>query len=751
MYNPIVSDWIGKTLGKVQIELLIARGGVAEVYLGTHTTLQRPVAVKILRNQYEDDPDLLERFQREARVVAKLRHPNIVQVFDFDTIDNHPYLVMEYVAGPSLSRYLNALHAKLERVELPLVSRLLTAIASALQYAHESGVIHRDVKPGNILLATRSSPVTAGKTLPLDVEPVLTDFGLVRFLNSSRQTSAGQTAGTPTYMSPEQARGETTDGRTDIYSLGIVLYEILTGHVPFEGETTMSVLLKHINEPPTPVAGLSVPLQSVLDRALAKNPADRFQTPNEFAAAFNAMMEERSEARTLALSLPTSVPLAEQVDDRAKRRKRWIPSILLGTIATILGVFIVFNGQSRQSPPSETVTPTLSPIPATTSAPVNPFSLGPTGVLHFQNGTALLDQVTMTALAMPAPPAGSQYEVWLMGGDERLRLGILSLDANGKGTLIYNEGQNQNLLGVYDQVEITIKPGPDSTPTSTDQIAYSFRLPEGGLLHVRHLLVSFPQAPNGTALIHGLYSNTMLIDQSAQAMLTAHENNDKAEMLKNAESIMNLLVGSKSPERKDWNGDGEVTDPGDGYGFLLNGDNLGYIQAVYSHADYAVNSPDASQNMIVHGEHVKVCVQNLAGWAPQLRERVLRILTSASSSDVDQPIREAVALASQMLNGLDLDSNGKIDPVSGEGGTLAAYEHAYYMADMPLLPVNPSFTPTAVTSTPGPFQTAVPPTRTSIRQPNTPVPPANNGNPSNPTQKPTKTKKPQIPTKKPHP
>ena len=124
-----VSDWIGQTLGKVHIERLIARGGIAEVYLGTHTTLQRQVAVKILRNQYEDDPHLLERFQREARVVAKLRHPNIVQVFDYDTVENHPYLVMEYIPGPSLSKYLNSLHTKMQRLELPLASHLLTSIA----------------------------------------------------------------------------------------------------------------------------------------------------------------------------------------------------------------------------------------------------------------------------------------------------------------------------------------------------------------------------------------------------------------------------------------------------------------------------------------------------------------------------------------------------------------------------------------------------------------------------------------------
>ena len=185
-----MSTWIGKTLGKVYIDSLIARGGMAVVYLGMHTSLQREVVVKILRNDFEDDVASLERFEREAQVVAKLRHPNIVQIFDFDTIDDQPYIVMEYVAGPSLSKYLNTLHGKLGRLELPQVSRLLSGVASALQYAHESGVIHRDVKPANILLSSRSSSIVPGESLPPDFEPILTDFGLVRFLSTSLQTSA---------------------------------------------------------------------------------------------------------------------------------------------------------------------------------------------------------------------------------------------------------------------------------------------------------------------------------------------------------------------------------------------------------------------------------------------------------------------------------------------------------------------------------------------------------------------------------
>jgi len=161
-----MNDWIGKSRGKVRIVSLLARGGMAEVYLGTHTTLKREVAVKILRNQYEDDAELLERFEREAQVVAKLRHHNIVQVFDFDSIDERPYIVMEYVSGPSLSQYLAVLHKKNQRLEIPDINKILTGVANALQYAHESGVIHRDIKPGNIILTSRTSRIRPGEPLP---------------------------------------------------------------------------------------------------------------------------------------------------------------------------------------------------------------------------------------------------------------------------------------------------------------------------------------------------------------------------------------------------------------------------------------------------------------------------------------------------------------------------------------------------------------------------------------------------------
>src|SRR5574339_128120 len=163
-------DWIGKTIGRVRIEKLLARGGMAEVYLGSHLTLERPVAIKLLHSYIEEEPLLIERFHREAKVVASLRHPNIVQIFDFNTIDGHPYIVMEYLKGPTLATYLRHLHQRKKRLPPDQIARLLQELSGALGYAHGRGVIHRDVKPGNIMLHRKEDEIALDKPLPEDVE-----------------------------------------------------------------------------------------------------------------------------------------------------------------------------------------------------------------------------------------------------------------------------------------------------------------------------------------------------------------------------------------------------------------------------------------------------------------------------------------------------------------------------------------------------------------------------------------------------
>lgn len=297
-------EWLGKTIGRVRIEKLLARGGMAEVYLGSHLTLERPVAIKLLHSYIEEDPLLLERFHREAKVVANLRHSNIVQIYDFDTTDGHPYIVMEYLKGPTLATYLRHLHQRKKRLPSHQVARLLKGLTAALDYAHGQGVIHRDVKPGNILLHNDTDDIPLDKPLTNDVEAVITDFGLVRVMNAASQTASGFISGTPAYMSPEQARGDQIDHRTDIYSLGVVLYEMLAGRVPFESDSTLTVLHMQIHTTPAPIPGIPPEVQAVMDRALLKKPEDRYQSSSEMAIDFYLSIGMNKQAETIREPYP---------------------------------------------------------------------------------------------------------------------------------------------------------------------------------------------------------------------------------------------------------------------------------------------------------------------------------------------------------------------------------------------------------------------------------------------------------------
>ena len=367
-------EWLGKTIGKVRIEKLLARGGMAEVYLGTHLTLERPVAVKLLHSHIEEEPSLLERFQREARVVAGLRHPNIVQIFDFDTVDGHPYIVMEYLRGPTLANYLRALHNRDELIPPHQVARLLKGLTASLDYAHAQGVIHRDIKPGNIILHNRRGEIPLDKPLANDVEAVVTDFGLVRIANAATQTASGLVSGTPAYMSPEQASGEKTDHRTDIYSLGVVLYEMLAGRVPFEADSTMSVLYMHIHNAPPAIQGISSDVQAIMNRALMKNPDERYQTSSEMAVDFYLAIGMTADAKTIIDMYPQNAELtAATPKPKPTRSRNWIGVGIFAFVGLLIlgaGALVLSSFLSSGSKSTATVSPATTDPVASLTAPV---------------------------------------------------------------------------------------------------------------------------------------------------------------------------------------------------------------------------------------------------------------------------------------------------------------------------------------------------------------------------------------------
>ncbi len=327
-----MADWIGRVLSKVEIRQLLGHGGMAEVYLGQHLTLNRLVAVKILHGYLAEDEFSLNRFRVEAQAIAALRHPNIVQVFDFDVIDNRPYIVMELITGTSLADYLAARRETDRLLPPETTARLLVALAAALDYAHGRGIIHRDIKPSNVMLRRDAGPIDPADALAFDVEPILTDFGVARIINAGLRTQSGAIFGTPAYMSPEQARGEAVDARSDVYSLGVMVYEMLAGRPLFDvADTEMpyALLLKHLTEAPPPLPGGNPALQAVLDRALAKKREARYQRAGDLAAdllvgIFGARSISAATSRS-TLPLTGLIEVLELLIDQARAYEHALP------------------------------------------------------------------------------------------------------------------------------------------------------------------------------------------------------------------------------------------------------------------------------------------------------------------------------------------------------------------------------------------------------------------------------------------
>lgn len=276
-----MSDLTGKALGKYYIVSRLGRGGMAEVYRAYQSGLARYVAVKVIHSHLAENPDFIERFEWEALAVAQLRHPNIVQIYDFDLAETLYYMVMEFIDGPTLEQELRTRREKESPLTMAEIVRIFTPLGNAIDYAHRRGMVHRDLKPANVMFNA------AG-------EVILTDFGIVRLLAASGFTQAGSITGTPAYMSPEQAQGETVDGRSDQYSLGVMLYEMVVGRLPFEGENPPAMMLKQITQPPPRPCSLNpaVPeaVETVILRALEKSPADRYPAVSDLIEALHRVV-----------------------------------------------------------------------------------------------------------------------------------------------------------------------------------------------------------------------------------------------------------------------------------------------------------------------------------------------------------------------------------------------------------------------------------------------------------------------------
>jgi serine/threonine protein kinase len=356
----LASSLIGTVLsGRYRLESKLGSGGMSTVYLARDITLERWVAVKVMHREMSDQPDQIERFRREARAVAQLSHPNIVSVIDAGEDGGHPYIVFEYVDGETLKQ-------RIERVgPLPVDEATAYAIeiGRGLAAAHSRRLVHRDVKPQNVLIDSEG-------------RAKVTDFGIARSLEADGLTQTGRVLGTTDYVSPEQAMGRGVDARTDIYSLGVVLYEMLTGEVPFTAETVVGVAMKHVNEDMPNVQArrpeVSAALAVVVERATAKDPKQRYPDMASCLADLEAALEvevvrsggSHGEATTVLDTVPGKKILTT--------RRVSAAGVFLVLAATVAALLITALTGSKHSSSSPSAAPAGSPVDITSTQSFDP-------------------------------------------------------------------------------------------------------------------------------------------------------------------------------------------------------------------------------------------------------------------------------------------------------------------------------------------------------------------------------------------
>ncbi len=436
-------------LGRYEIRGELGRGGMAMVYRAYDPLFEREVAIKVLPASFTDDPQFRKRFEREVRIIASLEHPAVVPVYDVGEENGQPFFVMRYMSGGSLADRL-----KKGALSLPETLRLLEHLGPALDEAHRKGIVHRDLKPANILFDASGLPY-------------LSDFGIAKIVSGSQQTTltGDFIVGTPAYISPEQAKGEAVDGRSDIYSLGAILYHMLSGQPPYQADTPMSLALKHITEPPPDLLQVNPSLPpavaALIRKAMAKDLNERFSTAGELVAALRDIVEGRTPAFLMETAPTLSMPATMAVQRPSATAPRAFPfwTILLSSaLLLIVGIGVwLGTGMLRRASPPGTAMPSLPAPTATLPSAPAPQATTPAPNLPPEAPSLTAAPMPVFTETVTPSPTATPYQPPVIGGADAVALvasneiWLASLDGKKVDQLTNDGAQKRNLSWLPDR------------------------------------------------------------------------------------------------------------------------------------------------------------------------------------------------------------------------------------------------------------------------------------------------------------
>ncbi|MEO8611247.1 MAG: serine/threonine-protein kinase [Chloroflexota bacterium] len=716
---------VGRKLGSYKITELLGQGGMATVYKGYREDIDRYVAVKVLPPHPGLDQQFVERFKLEARTIARLQHPHILPLYDYGAEDDILYLVMAYIEGGSLADKIDSGPIPPREAEV-----ILRQVAGALDYAHRQGVIHRDIKPDNILLDKEGNALLA-------------DFGIVKLAGEgSNLTVTGGLVGTPAYMAPEQGGGDSITSSADVYSLGVVVFEMLTSHKPYDAETPMQIVIKHMTAPipnlRDTMPDASPVLEMVIDRALAKLPENRYASATEFADDYTRAIHSPDSVaglkvdfqptanKTMVLTGAPGIPDASFPGSSApsqpspatttiiQQMPGTNPLVLLGGFAIIavliLGVvFLILNNRPPTAADADgtVVAETAIPISAGDSdatgtaqaiAAIPTNTPEPTfGRLSFSTTNILGDTVTLQVQNLTPLPGGTVYAAWLKNTVDNsfLRLGTVTVDASGSGVLPpYMDANGRTLPTLFNAIALTYETQPADSPDG-QQVAYQDALPPELTQALTQIFITSPDGLSAEAVASSTYAGAPsaggpTVGLLASALAEADKASQHAGLAQRStnlggfhthnEHTINIINGTKI----DYNGNGTGENPGFGVGIPK------FVDLMEAQLDAVADAPGVNSVVQANLEVIRVCLENTRMRGDQIVALEQEFLTADDLTAVAQKAVESTQIASQLINGLDANGNGQIEAYEGECGLLQVTTYGLLTSTMNLVEVKPA-------------------------------------------------------------